>query len=450
MLRFFHLHLPRRTVALAVSETCLVAALFLAISSHAHGQPWIWLRYEGGLTRIGLATAIFLLCMYYYDLYDSLVVRSLRETLTRLPEVLGTVYLVLAIVYLVVPALRLQLASVLLGVGLVGFAVAIVRQTYVAISGSPRLAEPFILQGDGPLAEALKAEIRKRPELGIRLLCVPPDELTRPRDSVRKTNDLSGVVNGRSIGVILAEDGDSDQPLETWKHSGRVVLHGVELYEIVTGKVWLGSLTADKVGQFRPVGVSRLQLHAQRLVTLLVSFSLLLITLPVIGLVALVVWLESGSPVIFRQKRVGRNGHQFTLYKFRSMRTTTEGPFRPTQPVDERCTRVGRWLRRTRLDELPQLWNILRGEMAFVGPRPFALEEEQGWAQSIPFYSLRWNVKPGATGWAQVRRGYCATRMDNVEKLAYDLFYIKNFSFGLDALILFHTTKILLQGRGSR
>jgi lipopolysaccharide/colanic/teichoic acid biosynthesis glycosyltransferase len=127
-----------------------------------------------------------------------------------------------------------------------------------------------------------------------------------------------------------------------------------------------------------------------------------------------------------------------------------DGNYRPVQENDARVTRVGRWLRRSRLDELPQLWNVLRGDMYFVGPRPFVPNQEQEYAEKIPFYGQRWSVRPGATGWAQVNREYCATVEDNVEKLGYDLFYIKNMSVGLDLLIVFKTMKILLLGRGGR
>ena len=123
---------------------------------------------------------------------------------------------------------------------------------------------------------------------------------------------------------------------------------------------------------------------------------------------------------------------------------------RPAERIDSRFTRVGKLLRRTRMDELPQLLNILRGDMHFVGPRPFVLNQERECVEKIPYYSRRWVVKPGATGWAQVNRGYCATIDDNKEKLAYDLFYIKNISIGLDIIILFRTAKILVWGQGSR
>jgi len=173
-------------------------------------------------------------------------------------------------------------------------------------------------------------------------------------------------------------------------------------------------------------------------------------------LIALAIWIDSGSPIFFLQKRVGRDGRVFTLYKFRSMKmqgnvnANGNGKPQPAQEMDVRFTRVGSWIRRFRVDELPQLYNVLLGDMHFVGPRPFMVEEEEELARQIPFYEYRWSVKPGATGWAQIHRAYCASLEDNKEKLSYDLFYIKNMSVGLDLLIIFQTVKTLLLGRGSR
>jgi lipopolysaccharide/colanic/teichoic acid biosynthesis glycosyltransferase len=162
--------------------------------------------------------------------------------------------------------------------------------------------------------------------------------------------------------------------------------------------------------------------------------------------------IDTGRPILFRQKRVGRGGKIFTLYKFRSMRAadSADGKGRPAQEGDARITWTGRLLRKSRIDELPQLYNIFKGDMSFVGPRPFMVEEEFDLAKQIPFYERRWSVRPGATGWAQIHRPYCATLADNEEKLSYDLFYVKNMSIALDFLILFQTVKTLLLGRGSR
>jgi lipopolysaccharide/colanic/teichoic acid biosynthesis glycosyltransferase len=179
---------------------------------------------------------------------------------------------------------------------------------------------------------------------------------------------------------------------------------------------------------------------------------------------AIAIRLDSKGPIIFRQKRVGEFGVPFTVYKFRTMydgappvpsKPNHEDPSQnhigtPAQDGDPRITRVGKWLRRTRLDELPQLFNIVKGDISFVGPRPVPPHEEEQCAAVIPFYKERWLIKPGATGWAQINRGYNATIEDHKEKLAYDLFYIKNVSIGLDIYILFSTLKILLLGRGGR
>jgi lipopolysaccharide/colanic/teichoic acid biosynthesis glycosyltransferase len=169
-------------------------------------------------------------------------------------------------------------------------------------------------------------------------------------------------------------------------------------------------------------------------------------------IVALAIRLDSPGPILFRQKRVGRAGKQFTIFKFRTMvnGSDSHGVWKPAEKRDCRFTRLGRWLRRTRLDELPQLYNILRGDMYFIGPRPFTPNLENDFSNQISFYSYRWRIKPGATGWAQTQRGYCSSLEDNAEKLSYDLYYIKNLSVGLDCLILFQTVKILLLGRGSR
>jgi exopolysaccharide biosynthesis polyprenyl glycosylphosphotransferase len=448
MIRVFRLHLPARTLILAASEAVLSVALFAAAVAGRREGAWLWLVYENGFLRIGAAAAIFLLCMYYYDLYDSLVLKSLREALTRLPEVLGTACLALAVLYVAEPAIRLRLATVLLGLALVGLAIALVRRFFLAVTDSPRLAQRFLLAGEGPLAEALAQAIARRPELGIRIVG-RATEATGASEGERTRGRSPEWARERIDGILLASAGERLTAARA-RPAGAEIVDGIEFYEIVTGKVWLDALPSGQRLARRAGAVSPVFHGAERVASVAVSLLALLLAAPCMAAMAAAIWLDSGGPIIFRQRRAGENGRPFTLYKFRSMRNGDHGPFRPASRDDERCTRVGRWLRRTRLDELPQLWNILRGDMSFVGPRPFACEEESEWARQIPFYSRRWSVKPGVTGWAQIRRGYCATREDNVEKLAYDLFYVKNHSFGLDLLILVHTTKILLQGRGAR
>jgi lipopolysaccharide/colanic/teichoic acid biosynthesis glycosyltransferase len=233
---------------------------------------------------------------------------------------------------------------------------------------------------------------------------------------------------------------------------GIKIQDGVELYEQISGKIALQSLRLSWLLFSPGFQASRFQLIYKRLFSLCLSAICLLIALPFMLVIALAIRLDSRGPVIFRQERVGKNGKIFTLYKFRSMVDGTDGDgiFRPAEKNDKRVTRFGRWLRAIRLDELPQLFNIFRGDMYFVGPRPFVPNQEEDCVRHIPFYKQRWSVRPGATGWAQVSRDYCATIEENADKLAYDLFYIKNMSVGLDLFILFKTLKILLLGRGGR
>jgi len=236
------------------------------------------------------------------------------------------------------------------------------------------------------------------------------------------------------------------------KTRGILVQDGSEAYESLTGKVPVDALRTSWLLFSPNFPASRPMLVYKRLTSIILSSLGLLITLPLMALIAVALRLDSKGPIIFRQKRVGQDGTVFDLYKFRSMYESPDpiAQSAPARENDGRFTRVGRWLRRTRLDELPQLYNILRGDMYFIGPRPFAQVQEEDLAEKIPYYRQRWAVKPGATGWAQINYGYCETVEDNTEKLAYDLFYIRNMSIGLDLLIAFRTVKVLLLGRGSR
>jgi exopolysaccharide biosynthesis polyprenyl glycosylphosphotransferase len=190
----------------------------------------------------------------------------------------------------------------------------------------------------------------------------------------------------------------------------------------------------------------------KRLFDLTVSGALFLLTLPIMLVAALCIYLESGLPVLYRQQRVGQGGRTFTLYKLRSMKNDaeTDGTARWARANDARTTWVGRFIRKWRIDELPQIFNVLKGEMSFVGPRPERPVFVDQLVKQIPFYALRHSVKPGITGWAQVRYAYGASVDDAVEKLQHDLYYVKNDSLFLDIMILFATVEVVLWGRGAR
>jgi exopolysaccharide biosynthesis polyprenyl glycosylphosphotransferase len=176
------------------------------------------------------------------------------------------------------------------------------------------------------------------------------------------------------------------------------------------------------------------------------------VMLPIMALLALFIRLTSPGPVLYHQRRVGQHGRIFTVHKFRSMRPDAEvetGPVWASKAGDTRVTPIGSWLRRTRLDELPQLWNVLRGDMSLVGPRPERPEFVTGLTRQIPFYGQRHIIRPGLTGWAQVRYTYGATTEDALQKLQYDLFYIKNLSLALDLFIMASTVKTVVMRKGA-
>jgi sugar transferase (PEP-CTERM system associated) len=462
VIRFLHAYFPARTVFLGLSEACLVTLAFIAATIARLGtfDGTIVLNYQQGFIKIIVVAAIFIICMYYFDLYDSMVLSNRREVLTRLVQVVGTSCVILAGLYYVYPPLQLGRGILIVGIVLVALLLAGWRRLFLLLNSLPRFAERALLVGDGPLAENLVSEFERRSELGVRLigrLDTNGTGGTAASPEPAWLEELSRIVESRHPSRIIVTMRDCRGklpvgPLLRFKSQGVRIQDGAEVYETVTGKVPIESLRLSWLLFSPGFHISRWLLLYKRVFALAVSAFGLLLCAPLMGLIAIAIRLDSPGPIIFRQKRIGKDGKAFTLYKFRSMYdgADPEGNHSPAQEGDGRFTRVGRWLRRARVDELPQLYNVLSGDMYFVGPRPFVPNQEDECAEKIPFYRQRWAVKPGMTGWAQVNRDYCATLADNTEKLAYDLFYIKNMSIGLDVLILLKTAKILLLGRGSR
>jgi exopolysaccharide biosynthesis polyprenyl glycosylphosphotransferase len=300
-------------------------------------------------------------------------------------------------------------------------------------------------------------EIGNRTELGVRVVGFVGQSETGVHTIPRfDEGNLEELVLQQGVRRIVVTMGDRRGKLQVQnllrlKARGVYIQDGPEYYEGITGKIPLDSLRLSWL-LFSPGFHVRAGLRVyKRLVSLFLGSLAILLTSPLMLLAAIAVRLDSPGPAIFRQKRVGEHGKLFTVFKFRSMYDGSDKKaLTPAEHEDARVTRVGKWLRRLRIDELPQLFNIIKGDMAFVGPRPFVPQQEEECAAQIPFYRERWLVKPGATGWAQINRGYNVTLEDNRDKLAYDLFYIKNVSFGLDLFIMFSTIKILLLGRGGR
>ena len=236
------------------------------------------------------------------------------------------------------------------------------------------------------------------------------------------------------------------------KFLGVQVEEAHSMYERIAGRILLDQLSPSWLILSNGFRKSQALLAVKRISDLVISLLLLVVLAPVAALVAIAVWLESGRPLLFLQGRVGLNGRTFQIIKFRSMWQQLAPPANQTWTADEdpRITRVGRFIRKFRLDEIPQLINVLLGDMSLVGPRPEQPELAQMLEQQIPYYDQRHKLRPGITGWAQVKCGYGATVQASRMKLEYDLFYIKHLSVMLDSAILLETAKVLLSGRGGK
>src|SRR5271166_104434 len=473
MIRLFNRYFPTRTLLLTLTEARLVTSVFVLavlLSSGTAVDAKIYLLYENGAGRIGLVVLVFLVLMYYFDLYNSAILTNRREVVTRLVGVLGTTFVALAVLYYTFPGASLGGTVLWAGILTVAIVVPVWRSFFFVLNRSTRFAERTLIYGDGPLASPLMDAIAQRPELGLRVSGYVGSEPQIAGIPMVRGEELTDFVKREDIRRVIVTMGDRRGNLDVsqllkLKASGVQIQDGPEYYETVTGMIPLESLRLSWL-LFSPGFHVRPALRLyKRLFSLTFGSIGVILTSPLMLLSAIAIRLDSKGPIIFRQKRVGEFGVPFTVYKFRTMYDMAQpAPVQsagngdpsqdhigtPAQHDDPRITRVGKWLRRTRLDELPQLFNIVKGDISFVGPRPVPPHEEEQCAAVIPFYKERWLIKPGATGWAQINRGYNATIEDHKKKLAYDLFYIKNVSIGLDIYILFATFKILLLGRGGR
>jgi exopolysaccharide biosynthesis polyprenyl glycosylphosphotransferase len=325
-------------------------------------------------------------------------------------------------------------------------------------------ADRVLMLGAGPLARRIIDEIESRPNFRYAVVGVVDDghgaeirDLPYPvLGPLERLDKIIEEVKPDRLVVALTERRGRmpmAQLLECGAN-GILVEDGLRTYEHFTGKLPIESLTPSFLVFADDFRKSRLQLGVRRLVSLSAAVLGLLLTAPLMALIALAIKLDSGGPVLYLDERAGRGGRPFRVIKFRTMRPPGAGESAAASVWNRddagRITRVGRWIRRLRLDELPQFWNIVRGDMDLVGPRPEILTNVQAMAEQIPYYSLRHSVRPGLTGWAQTRFGYSVSLEQVTEKMRYDLFYIKHMSFWLDLRILVDTVKITLFGRGAR
>jgi sugar transferase (PEP-CTERM system associated) len=460
MIRIFNTYFPLRLLVLGATELCLVCVAFVvAAVFHSGNLASFVLSKEGRFGKMALVIAILFVCMYYLDLYEPELLKTRVGMFVRLIQAVGALVILLAVLYRAYPKAQLDRDILISGLLLVLLFLVSWRKVYFWAIDSLNLVQSVIVVDEGGFAAALNEEVMSRPGLGFTMVGYVSDEPESAGELpyMGTPDRLFDLVEHNSISriVIGMRDRRGKLPSEDLlilKSRGITVQDATDFYESIADKVYLDSPRVNSLLFSSGFRISRAKTFYKRVTSFLFSFFGLVITLPVMALAAIAVRLDSEGPVILRQDRVGKDGKIFKMYKFRTMvRDADRSAYHlPAQARDPRITRVGYWLRRTRIDELPQLYNILRGDMSFIGPRPFVPSQEQRLAEQIPLYRRRWLVKPGATGWAQIKRGYCVSLEDNIDKLAYDLYYIKNLSVGLDLLIFAQTLKTLMFGRGSQ
>src|SRR5438045_2959654 len=417
---------------------------------------------RNGFYKAALATIFCLTSFYLFDLYDFVVMHDRGELVLRLLQALGLAWIALALLFYVVPQVMIGR-----GVSLISLPVALLlmvgwRLGIHWVLGHPEIGERILIVGSGPFAIAVARETLQRPDAGFRVVGFVDDDpalvgksLINPK-VIGLTSELASVVKREGIDrivVAIADRRGAFPPQELLRLSlaGEVSIEeSASFYERVTGRVlldlirpsWLIFSSRGRRARFNEI--SRIVIHRA------IAFIGAILSLPIALVTLVLIKIDSRGPVLYKQERVGKNGRPFTLMKFRSMRTDAEknGPVWASNG-DNRMTRVGRIIRKIRVDEIPQFWNILRGDMNFVGPRPERPHFVSQLTEEIPYYEQRHLIAPGLTGWAQLKYRSRTSMEVAKKKLEYDLYYIKNQNVMLDATIMFETIKTILSGRGT-
>jgi sugar transferase (PEP-CTERM system associated) len=449
-----------RQTILAFSEgAILVGSVLVAAALRFRIAP-----YESILPKALLFAFVVQACFYFNQLYEDLGSRRQLELILRLIPVFALSVVLLAVIYYMVP-------SVALGRGLLGRCVPlgfggilVWRGFFLWMSGQAALTEAVLIVGTGQSAQQIVVEILKRAPLGFRVvgfLGEHKDEVGRSLVNlsvIGTVGELVSIVDRHNVRVIVValDDRRGKMPVSELL---RCRLRGVRVeeapnfYERLTGKILLKNLRPSWLVFSQGFNKPRLLRTSKQVAEFTAALVLLLVTAPLMLLIAALIKLGSPGPVLYRQERVGEGGRPFMLFKFRTMRPDAEaisGPVWASEDQDPRVTPMGRKLRKMRLDELPQLFNVLRGEMSFVGPRPERPHFVNTLSKVIPFYHERHGVRPGITGWAQIKFRYGSTIEDAEEKLQFDLYYIKHMSIAFDLGIVLDTLKVVLLEKGAR
>ena len=463
MIRLFRVFVPTSVVALLVSEiiltyTCYVIATFLMMEA----APEVFLLDDNGWLRIALVVTCLMLGIYFHDLYTQFRIRSRVLLFQQVIVVVGVTFLTQALlVYLRLPDLILPTWLMIVGSGLTLILLPVWRIIFSTVVMKAMGSERVLFLGTSSVSQEIVQYLIEHPETGLAALGYV--------DNVEVGTEVAGgKVLGRiadiqtivgqfrpdRIVVGMAERRERlpvNQLLEL-RLSGIHIEDALTTYEATFGRISTRELRPSQLIFSTELGPNPNRVLLQSVYSMTIAVIAAVLALPIMAAVVIAVKLTSPGPVLYRQQRMGKNDVPFMLYKFRSMFVDAEAKSGAVwaKKDDPRITPVGKWLRRLRLDELPQLFNVLKGDMSVVGPRPERPEFVAELERRIPYYRQRHCIKPGITGWAQINHKYGDTIEDTIVKLEYDLYYIKNLAPALDAFIIFHTAKVMLLSRGSQ
>ncbi|MCP4748635.1 MAG: TIGR03013 family PEP-CTERM/XrtA system glycosyltransferase [Desulfobacteraceae bacterium] len=461
MLRLFKQYYPVRNAVFVLGEGIFIffsvvfaCYLLKGIEAFAPSQ-WTILKAL-------LITIICQICLYYNDLYDLAITDTLVEMAVRLMQALGVAAILLAIVYFVFPDAIIGEGIFVVSVVFVIVLIVSWRIAYSFILNRGMFNQKIMIMGSSDIAKEIYLQIQDKKDsgyevssiisrmsweillgCGIEMICQSKYENVC---EIAKSKDVKKII------IALKEKRNMLPITELLKCriQGIDVLDGNSFYEMLTGKLIVESINPGWLIFSHGFQKTIMQKLVKRCIDLVLSATMLIIFFPIMAIVAILIKIESKGPVIFSQERVGENRKQYMVHKFRSMRYDAEKHTGPiwAQKNDDRITKVGYFIRKWRIDEIPQLWNVLKGEMSFVGPRPEREHFVKKLEDRIPYYNERLSVKPGLTGWAQVSYGYGSNVEDAVEKLNYELFYVKNMSIIMDLMIVARTVKTVIFGHG--
>ncbi|HHJ17654.1 MAG TPA: TIGR03013 family PEP-CTERM/XrtA system glycosyltransferase [Gammaproteobacteria bacterium] len=465
-MRVFRHHIRLSYVFLALADTLIsVAAIYLASFIRFDSERFVGLMMTGWIHERAMVFApVMLLSLLAMGLYQSRLREQKTDIVIRLATaiIFGAMALMLAF-YLLPPVfVGRGVFALALGFSFVGFIIN--RLIFYRVIGKDALKRRVLVLGAGERAESILSRLRRSSDKrGFLLVGFVPmsdsEDVVSREYRVSTGGSLKEFVEQNDVDeiVIAVDDRRREFPLDELldcKMDGTEVTDILTFFEREIGKVRLDLLNPSWMIFSDGFAQDTLRETTKRGFDLLAAMILLLLGWPAMLLVALAIFIESGGrgPILYRQTRLGKNGKPFEVLKFRSMKTDAEqdGKAQWAQLNDSRITRVGAFIRKYRLDELPQIFNVLRGEMSFVGPRPERPEFVEDLSNNIPYYTERHRVKPGLSGWAQLCYPYGSSENDAFEKLQYDLYYVKNHSLLLDINILLQTVEVVLFGKGAR